>query len=460
MINELEDFELLKYQCGQDLHPVYGTVLDTFPDISGAIVQGQTYLWDSLQKIKYNFGFDIDVDTFLTPKYINGSINNQYSDLKLQLPAICYNARFNHYKSIVNCNTINNIMFLDIDDFSTKEQALEYKTNITQKYDWIVACNLSLSKIGLHIIALIDTINDNNDFNYKYDYISTKYFNGRLDKSSKSLTRYTIVPYDYDIYINESPTVLEIDSIIRNDKKGMSSGYIKEDIISTAYTFSQSSSLNDVMNNAARKQNLIFKQELDESSFTDPNMPVYDREGKDIIHINLFPYRHTKIKKGNRNNFIGAISSQMIYLNIESPKHIDLRIKEHIFNFIYSINKKICDPPLRDKEVMNSFNANWEKYMNGELDVSSQYQKQRAFWSKHSTLKANEKRIITCGIKNEPIVRESNRRIKNAIDILKKKDGKITQKLVAIESGLSLPTVKKYWKAYKAMVKEYNTQQN
>jgi len=57
-MNELEDFEYIKYKCGQDLHPVYGTVLDTFPNITGATVQGQTYMWDLLQKIKYNFGFE------------------------------------------------------------------------------------------------------------------------------------------------------------------------------------------------------------------------------------------------------------------------------------------------------------------------------------------------------------------------------------------------------------------
>jgi hypothetical protein len=75
-MNELQDFEYLKFQCDKEnLHDVFGTVLDTFPYITGATIQGQIYLWELLQKIKYNLLQHIDVNTFFTNKYIDRERN-------------------------------------------------------------------------------------------------------------------------------------------------------------------------------------------------------------------------------------------------------------------------------------------------------------------------------------------------------------------------------------------------
>lgn len=460
-MNELPDFEYIKSQYDKDLHDVFGTVLDTFPDIKGANVQGQIYLWELLQKIKYNFLQDIDVDTFLLNKYLNGRRSTEYDHRKEQLPAICYNARFKGYKDLDHLKTINNLMFLDIDDLGSKEEAIDYKNHIIEKYNWILACNLSLSKIGLHVIIMVDKIINNKDFNYKYDYISKVYFDSKLDKDSKSLIRYTVVPYDFNIYINESPNILDIEHIIRNKNKGICSAYIQnglreeEKIISTAYTFSPFSQVKEIMNVAGRKYDLKFRPDVDESLFNDPNIPIYIHEGIDVISINLYPYRYTGVKDGHRTDFIGVISAQMIYLNA-TPDNMDTTIREDILKFILSINKKICDPPLSFKEVLNSYNANWKSYDAGELDVSKYFKKQKAFWSRNATIKGNDKRKVTCRIKNEPIVTETRKKIADAIEDIQFYKKKITQRKVAKVSGLGLPTVKKYWKEFKEMVRQSN----
>jgi len=104
-------------------------------------------------------------------------------------------------------------MFLDIDDFPTQAEALDYKKMITAKYSWILACNLSLSRLGLHVIALVDYIQDSTDYTNKYKYISSTYFGNRLDKDSNKLTQYAVLPFDYDIYINQYPEILSIEQI-------------------------------------------------------------------------------------------------------------------------------------------------------------------------------------------------------------------------------------------------------
>ena len=213
-LNELQKFEYLKFQYEKEnLHNVFGTVLDTFPHITGATVTGQIYLWDVLQRIKYNLASDIEPETYLLHKYIDGIRNTAYDQRKEQLPAICYNARFNGYKDTKHLKDLTNLMFLDIDDFQTQAEALDYKKLITAKYSWIVACNLSLSRLGLHVIALVDNIQDSTDYTNKYKYISSTYFKNRLDKDSNKLTQYAVLPYDYDIYINQYPEILPIEQI-------------------------------------------------------------------------------------------------------------------------------------------------------------------------------------------------------------------------------------------------------
>lgn len=492
-MNELQDFEHVKLQYEkEELHDVFRIVLDTFSAIGKPTVQGQIYLWEHLQKIKCNFLIGIDVETYLIPKYINRIRNKEYDESKIQLPAICYNASFKGYRDLKHLKSINNIMFLDIDDFSSKEDTLAYKSKIIEKFDWIIACNLSLSRLGLHIIIMVDRIVDNNDYNFKYDYISKTYFDNRLDPISKSLSRCTIVPCDYNIYINESPNRLDIDNIITNNKISISSVYneensnssniigdstfsvynndnssssiyiqdnstsssydLKKKIICTPYTFSPDAPLKEVMNYTARKNGLRFKMCIDESFFTSPNTPLYYEEGVDVISINLCPYRNRKVYEGHRTTFVGALSAQLIYLNMDNPKSINQSIKEQITKFILKVNKKICEPPLSTKEVLNSINANLKKYMNEELDFSRYFHKQYAFWSNKSTLTANEKRMVTCHIKNEPIVNDTKRRIREAVEAIQSIGAKVTQPMVAKVSLLGLSTVKKYRIYYNELV--------
>ncbi|MFW5983452.1 MAG: BT4734/BF3469 family protein, partial [bacterium] len=488
-MNELQDFEHLKLQYGKEnLHDIFGTVLDTFPNIKNASATGQVLLWDVLQRIKYNLVYDIEPEIFLLNKYVAGNKQPEYDQKKQQLPAICYNATYNGYKNMKNIKSLTNLMFLDIDDFSTKEEALNYKQKIINKYDWLIACNLSLSKMGLHVVAMMDKIRDNKDYNDKYDYISSNYFDSLLDKGSKSLTRFTVVPYDYDIYINESPTPLNIDKIFnerkkepqstpkqdRNftipalDEKGLSSVYMtsisdgqekglgsafqKKEIICTPYTFLT----NSQKNHSTSKRSLKFRKEVDESMIKDPNIPIYLREGIDVIEVNLFHLKGKKIPEGSRHNFIGAMTVKMIYLNVDSPDDVDPFVRRDILKFILWINKTVCEPPLDQDEIIKSYNANWKRFLSGEMDFSKYFIKKRAFWSKESTLTPNEKRKVTCKIKNEPIVEETKRKIHDGIMQLAHNKKKVTQKEVSNLAGLGLSTVKKYWKEFKPMVKSNN----
>lgn len=236
--NPKEYLERLRYQEGKEhLDDVFGAKLDVFKSVASPYVSGQIYLWDLLKTIRYN----IQPTIMLLPKYItdkDGNVrkNPPYEEYKEEMEAVCYPATYNGYKKLSNLKEITNLMFLDVDDFKSKREAEGYRDSIALKYDWIVFCSLSPSRIGLHIVIKVDKIVNNTDYNFKYDYISKEYFDGRLDKQAKSLSRYTIIPFDGDPYINEVPTTLPIDRILNNDKKDSidskpgyaSSGYITQ----------------------------------------------------------------------------------------------------------------------------------------------------------------------------------------------------------------------------------------
>jgi hypothetical protein len=472
-----KEFEYFKYVSGKEnLSHIFDYELNTFESVSKPKVTGNISLHDLLTQIRYNFLNGMSIDEYLTPKYVNGDPNDAFKKIKEKKGTVCYNATFNGYKDDKNLKAPTNLMFLDLDHFKSKDEALAYKEMIVSKYDWIVACNLSFSRLGLHIIILVDKIIDKYDFNRKYDFISTVYFGSKLDKNAKSLTRHAIISSDSNIYINDNPNVLSIDSIISeintlglsvNDipiiktastnNKSTRGGIKRGEVIPTACTFSPAIELKEITNIAARVDGLCFEELIDESEFTDPNIPLHFPVGVDVIEINLHPYTKQKVREGNRNSTIGGISMRLIYLStnhcLDKP---DNKKKNDIIRYMKSLNTKICLPPLTDQEVVNSVTSNWNKYVAGKLDVSKLFVKKRFFWSKRSTFKGKEKTSVTFKILNEPIVMESRQKIKDAIKEVYYAQEKITQKSVAEAAKMHLQTVKKYWTEYKSLVNELN----
>ncbi len=493
-----QELDLRDSEYIRNLHTVFDTKLDTFANVSDApYVTGHITLWDVLQKIKYNLAQGINLQMYLTPKYVNGKKNTVYDELKEELPAICYNASFNGYKSLKNTKAIHNLMFLDIDGFTSREEALAYKADIIKKYDWILACSLSLSKIGLHVIIMVDKIVDSRDYNSKYDYISKEYFNGGLDTNSKSLSRFTIIPYDHDIFINDNPIVLLIDSIISkstsstyinhnnilgnalspSNPKSTSSVYIHShsqhnnkkstssagggEVIYTTHTFSSPKTINDILSTAARDNGLIFKPVVNEELINDPNTPLFFPEGIDVIEINLFLYRNNSIPDGRRTRFIGAITTQMIYLNVVSVQQPIPDVRENMLRFIMWVNKKFCAPPLSYNEVLKSYNSNWKRYENNEIDFTKYYKLKRFFWSQNSTLKGNEKKSVSMTLHHKFNKEKRLVVLHEVIQQMATNGEKIIQQIVADEikkkgiKGLGITTIKTYWKHFKPSVQAY-----
>lgn len=444
------DFEYLKFQYGKEnLSNVFNVELDLFPSVKTNKPSGQRInLYELFQKIRSNLIHEITPTVLLTNKYVDGENNDRYGEIKETLPVVCYNATFRGSKSNNNVDQITNLMFLEIDDLESKQDAEELKLELTKKYKWIVACYHSLSKLGLHLIIAVDAIHSSDDFKQKYEYINEQYFNDQLDANAKRLTQYTILPFDPDIYVNENPSILQIDKEVKENQKGASTGNKKKKIITSTCTFS-SGDLNHVMNIAARDRGLRFIEDYN-LEWDDPNMPIYYPEGIDVVEVKMFLLFKFRIKMKKRNKTIGKLSMKLIYLNQEQQFH------DEILKFVVKMNQELCDPPLTHKEVLNSFESNWKKHQAGELDFSSCFIKRRIFWSPECTLTGREKQALAAKLIQGNRKQQSLLKIELAIEDIFSDSEKITQKKVKEISGLSLRTIKNYWDQFKAIVKEYN----
>lgn len=487
------DKEYYKYLIGHDLPDIFFTELDVFTSIKDANVSSTITLHELLMEIKYGYKYDFTKSGELINKLIQGKKNPVYEVMKKKKPAVTYNARFNKYKDTEHLLSTTNLMFLDMDGFSSKHEAEACRSYFLDKnlgggYDWIVSCSLSLSRIGLHFVVWVDEITDSKDYIRKYEFLNETFFENKLDLNAKKLTQFTVIPADFSIYINENPSQLNISELYKleqstthkkivrvnnrtkddsyintnddhvnlvNEKSIWSCNIKEEEIMTTPYTFSSSSS--SCYNQTDRSVILKFSETPDEIQFINPNEPVYFRDGKEIIKINLFPLMYKKVSEGSRTVTLGAIGMKMIYLNANNPKYSEAQKKNATLNYMLWLNQQMCDPPLSYPEVVNSFNANWKKYLNGKLDVGELTESQRSFWSPDCSLDTNEKRKISCKLYYEQIVAESKRKISDAIEKINLSGEKVTQVKVAEISGLKLPTVKKYWSDdIKSLVKEIN----
>jgi len=164
----------------------------------------------------------------------------------------------------------------------------------------------------------------------------------------------------------------------------------------------------------------------------------------------LFPLLNRKVSEGSRTVTLGAVTLKMIYLNANNPNYSLAQIRRAILNHILSLNKKKCDPPLSYPEVVNSFAANWNKYLAGKLDVGDLTTKQRSFWSPDCSLGTNDKRKISCKKYYEPVIAENRKKIADAIEKINLSCEKVTQVKVATITGMNVQTIKKYWSEYKS----------
>lgn len=117
--------------------------------------------------------------------------------IKLQLPAVTFNGTFTK-RSKEDLKESSGLMILDFDDFSSFNDAVDFKSKLT-KDNHIFSAWLS-PNYGVKALYRIMKVNDDDHFKAIYGEVEKKYEN--LDPSGKDISRLCFESYDPEIYVN------------------------------------------------------------------------------------------------------------------------------------------------------------------------------------------------------------------------------------------------------------------
>jgi hypothetical protein len=416
--------------------PVFHTEINIFDSVTSHNVINTVPLYYLLEEIPYN----LDGNLFLKKKFIDGVINEEYTKYKETLKVVCFNTTFNGYCDLEHVDRITNLMYLDIDNFENTAQALDFKDRISVHYDWIVACYLSPSMLGLHIIIKVDKIIDSNDFKSKCRYIDDNYFDNRLDKNSFKLTQFAIISFDNDIYINKEPATLPIDRIIQNELK--------------ASAYKHSPMVNYIKPNPDEpelKSKSRANQKLRYNNFDD--FDEYNDEwyiASEATDIEVIIAYITKIISiGCRQSRISSFANNFLYLN---PWLNEMQF----ITYLQKINRERCVPPLSEREIEKITKNKFDLLVADKLKPIYK-NRMVIFHPTKCKLSVDQKKSITNNILCQNKKLSSRRKLRFIIDDWDFENyGKISIRNIVKHHPISKKTVEKYYKEFHDLIKDVN----
>lgn len=386
-----------------------------------------------------------------------GKGNPGYDKIKLKIPKIQWNAVFKDKIANKNIESFTNYIYCDIDKLPEID---EIKTYLKQ-FSFIRAIWKSVSGNGIGFIVNCDVVT-RESFNQIYKSIGD-YIGVKLDPNANKITQGNVLSFDPDIYINYDSTLFDTSSLIENNINIKSKKtYQKPNTISINYfdrlNIPRTNSENLDYNNKVTYTSLLLKKEREREAYvtlynTKLNYKTYlaDEEfGNDEYklipkgrnYVEVYIPRHG-VFEGERTMSIYHIIIKLIFLN-------PMARMEEILTAVLDINECRFHPPIEEDEVKKTVTKCWDNYINDELHVP--YKIKKIWFRENSTLSKKEKLKI-CGELSGKLRREGT--IDMLIDgmlTLIKQDSKITQKILAKASGVSVRTIKRYWDKLKEIV--------
>ncbi|MFV8327620.1 hypothetical protein [Flavobacterium sp. ZS1P14] len=344
-----------------------------------------------------------------------GKGNKGYDSIKKnQLPTFRFNFLFQD--SVKNTNIIapTGLLYLDADNIET-----------IPDNDYVFAKWKSLSNLGFGILVKIDNLTQMN-FRDAYNQLS-EVIGITTDSGARKATQQTVLSYDSELYYNCNSTVYKYKEIkkvsLGNTLKKEKKGILPNDTL-----------IENTKYDAVRFNNIS-------DYFTGENAETpYLVFGGDKTKI-CQPFIPNTIKEGARNSTMFTVLSNYSTLNRACGKGL----LEIISN---QLNDKM-HPKLSEFEVNKIIENVLKKRADGELEMYLNKER-RILFNPNIALTRQEKQQITG--REIGKIRKDATRLKIYLILESwdfEKDGKITQRKVSIEAGLSILTIKRYWHEFK-----------
>jgi hypothetical protein len=387
----------MKVSLCQNIKKSQITGYDTISGILNKIQKGET---EKLTELARSFG----------------KHSLEYNKIKFQIPTFTPNARFSQRRDLKYLEEPSGFIYIDLDDY--------HDIDLLKRDEYIYSCWKSLSGSGIGALVKVESITAQN-FKHCWSYLYN-YFKGygiTIDKQTCDITRQNVISFDPNIYINENAVSLYADQI-------------------TTQTYTSIQQFQDSKDSTWSALFNGFEEiAVTESSSLKYRTTLDDYQGENYILIEdgkefRSCYLPKEIRDGERHKWMVGHTVSLLFNNPTVTM-------EMLYNGVFHSNLTHCYPPMMNSEIMSIVKWYWERHSRGRLDYHPTLKK---IWFDPSVnIHRNEKRKIV-GIETGKLRRvKTINTLKSIYLQLSSESGKITQKMVAEKSKLSIGTVKKYW---------------
>jgi len=332
-------------------------------------------------------------------------------------------------------------IFYDLDYKNELEEVDNYKDYIINKYGHVASlvCK-SISGGGVTICFKIkNRITSKNEFDSAISYITTNILNEEIEYIDDSMYRIgqaihiTSDPYAFVDFNNEIEVDLKYPSIIEKSiKQYIMGNYINNTPIDTFFDLS--------LKQLLKKIKIVTDVQVSNR--------IVDLKRVEVAKIH---YRKKKIIDTQKHQVYTAIIHTLAYINPDVHP-------AYLFAYLYHYNLIMADPPMVYEKLENHFRFVYNSILADKENDNYRFSKIKVKWvhtNKLSGISADTRNSIANKLNGK---RRSNSSIEKIVETKNEmiSEGiKVTQKSVADRSGLSIATVKRYYKEKTVDLEKY-----
>jgi hypothetical protein len=323
-------------------------------------------------------------------------------------------------------------IFYDLDFNNNLEEVDDYKKYLINKYGHLASliCK-SISGGGLSIgFKIQNKIETLDQFNSAISFITTnilfkevEYIDTSLYKVGQPL-HITSDPMAFVDFYNEIEVDLQYPSIIEKSIKQYIMGdYINNIPIDTFLKLS----LNQILKHVRLSTSIPVSNR------------IVDLKRVEVARVH---YRKKKIQDKQKHKTYSAIIHTLVYLNPDIHP-------AYLFAYLYYYNQNMAEPPMVYNKLESHFRFVYNSIIDDKENDNYDFNKLKVKWvhtNKFTGISPSKRNIIANKLNGKRRSNPTIEKINETKNQLKIEGIKVTQAKVAEKSGLSIATVKRYYK--------------
>ena len=388
--------------------------VNVYQNVSKPTVNQTISIYDWLEKIKSS-----EYSETIKQARIFGKDSDIYKSIKKSIPCVTYNFLFKDYKKNSNIFSSTGLIFIDIDNS-------DFDINTINK-DKVFCYYKSFGGNGYSILVKVENLDYNNFEETYLNIVNELNLMTYYDDKAVKHTQYSILSFDPNIFINHNSYIFK-----SNQNKKVSFGINKE-----------KNHIGILPNDTFSESKIRFNNIDDYFKDNDDDYILFE-EKQNIVK----PFIPVVTNEGSRNQRMYYLLSQYALLNMDYG--------DAFLNSLANTINNTFTPKLEQNEIKQIIKSVIKKRANNELELNYN-EPRRIIFNPKKQISGEQRRIIS----NKKIGEfRTNKTLQKIYDCIEdwnfKKYNKITQKNISIELGISIPTIKRYWKNFKDYVYNLN----